>query len=86
MEAIRRAQGKRPAIQEGVVVNGPVPAGKVRVPDMTGWPAREALKRSLELGVSPRFSGSGLLVSENPPPGSVMDKGQDLLLVFEPAS
>ena len=86
MEAIRRAEGKRPAIQEGTVTNGPVPAGKVRVPDMTGWPAREALKRSFELGVTPRFSGSGLLVSQTPPPGGVMDKGQELMLVFEPAS
>ena len=86
IELIRRAQGKRPAVQEGVVASGPVPAGKVRVPDMTGWPARTALKRSLELGVSPRLSGSGLIVSQAPQPGAVMDKGQELLLVFEPAS
>jgi len=86
MEAIRRAQGKRPAVQEGVVANGPVPAGKIRVPDMTGWPAREAMKKALELGVTPRLSGSGLIVSETPVPGAVMDKGQELFLVFEPAS
>jgi hypothetical protein len=86
IEMIRRAQGKRPAVQEGVVATGPVPAGKVRVPDMTGWPARSALKRSYELGVTPRVSGSGLLVSQTPQPGAVMDKGQELLLVLEPAS
>ncbi|HSU37909.1 MAG TPA: penicillin-binding protein [Polyangiaceae bacterium] len=86
MEAIRRSQGKRPAIQEGTVATGPVPAGKLRIPDMTGWPAREALKRSFELGVTPRLSGSGLLVSQTPAPGAVMDKGQELMLVFEPAS
>jgi cell division protein FtsI (penicillin-binding protein 3) len=86
IDVIRRAQGKRPAVQEGVLASGPVPAGKIRVPDMTGWPARAALRRSYELGVEPRFSGSGLLVSQAPQPGAVMDKGQELLLVFEPAS
>jgi len=86
MDAIRRAQGKAPTVQEGVATNGPVPAGRVRVPDLTGVPTREALRRSFELGVTPRLSGSGLLVSQTPVPGSVIDKGQELLLVFEPAS
>jgi cell division protein FtsI (penicillin-binding protein 3) len=86
MEFIRRAQGKAPAVQEGVAANGPVPAGRVRVPDMMGWPAREALRRAFEIGVTPRLSGSGLLVSQTPGPGTVLDKGQELLLVFEPAS
>jgi cell division protein FtsI (penicillin-binding protein 3) len=85
-EAIRRSQGKRPAVQEIVPSTGAVPAGKVRVPDMTGWPARAALKRAFELGVTPRLSGSGLLVSQAPAPGSVVEKGQELVLVFEPAS
>ena len=67
-------------------LSGPVPAGKVRVPDMTGWPARSALQRTYELGVSPRVSGTGLLVSQTPQPGSVMAKGEPILLVFEPAS
>jgi len=39
-----------------------------------------------EAGVTPRLSGSGLLVSQTPVPGSVVDKGQELYLVFEPAS
>lgn len=86
MELIRRAQGKGPRVQEGIAANGPVPAGRVRVPDMTGWPAREALRRAFEIGVAPRLSGSGLLVSQTPAPGAVLDKGQELLLVFEPAS
>ena len=63
-----------------------MPAGKVRVPDMTGWPARAALRRSFELGLAPRVSGSGLIVSQVPQPGSVLQKGDPLLLVFEPAS
>jgi cell division protein FtsI (penicillin-binding protein 3) len=86
MDVIRRAQGKEPQVQESVADNGPVPAGKIRVPDMIGFPLREAVKRSFELGVSPKPSGSGLLVSQSPSPGSVMESGQELILVFEPAS
>jgi hypothetical protein len=56
------------------------------VPDLTGFPARSALKAALDLGVKPRISGSGLLVAQTPSPGQVMDKGATLSLVFEPAS
>jgi cell division protein FtsI (penicillin-binding protein 3) len=83
---LREAAGKKPPIQEVVASNGPVPAGKVRVPDMTGWPARAVLKAALDLGVEPKISGTGLLVTQQPPPGQVMDKGATLSLVFEPAS
>jgi cell division protein FtsI (penicillin-binding protein 3) len=82
---LREAAGKKPPIQE-IVGTGPVPPGKVRVPDMTGWPARAALKAALDLGVQPKLSGTGLLVSQTPPPGQVIDKGATLALVFEPAS
>ena len=83
---LREAAGKKPPIQEVVAATGAVPAGKVRVPDMTGWPARAALKAALDLGVMPRISGTGLLVTQTPPPGQVVDKGATLSLVFEPAS
>jgi cell division protein FtsI (penicillin-binding protein 3) len=83
--ALRAAAGKKPAVQE-IVGSGPAPAGKLRVPDMTGWPAREAMRKSYELGVVPKLEGSGLLVSQTPPPGSVVDPGAAVTLVFEPAS
>ncbi len=83
---LREAAGKKPPVQETVGGNGPVPAGKVRVPDMTGWPARAALKAALDLGVTPHISGTGLLVTQTPPPGQVIEKGATLSLVFEPAS
>ncbi|HEY6078936.1 MAG TPA: penicillin-binding protein [Polyangiaceae bacterium] len=82
---LREAAGKKPPVQE-VTGSGPAPAGKVRVPDMTGWPARAALKAALELGVRPTISGTGLLVTQTPGPGQVMEKGATLALVFEPAS
>ena len=82
---LREAAGRKPAVQE-VTGSGPVPAGKVRVPDMTGWTARAALKATLELGITPKISGTGLLVTQTPGPGQVLDKGATLALVFEPAS
>ncbi|MBI3200729.1 MAG: PASTA domain-containing protein [Myxococcales bacterium] len=85
-DMMRAAQGKKPPVQEGVAATGPVPAGKVRVPDMTGWPARAAVRQMLELGVAPRVSGTGLVAKQEPPPGGVVDKGASVTLVFEPAS
>jgi cell division protein FtsI (penicillin-binding protein 3) len=83
--AMRSAAGKKPPVQE-VVGTGPAPLGKLRLPDMTGLPTREALRKSFELGVVPKLEGSGLLVSQSPPPGSVVDPGAAVTLVFEPAS
>jgi cell division protein FtsI (penicillin-binding protein 3) len=83
---LREAAGKKPAVQETAPGTGPVPAGKVRVPDMTGFTARAALKQTLELGVTPKISGTGLLVSQTPGPGQLLEKGATLALVFEPAS
>ncbi len=82
---LRAAEGKKPPVQE-IVGSGPAPAGKLRVPDMTGWPPREALKKAFEIGVVPKLQGTGLLVSQTPPPGSVIAPGSAVTLVFEPAS
>jgi len=85
-EVLRQAAGKQPPVQEAVPALAAIPAGKVRLPDMTGWPARRALQQAIELGLRPRLEGSGLLVTQTPAPGSVVDPGQALVLVFEPAS
>jgi cell division protein FtsI (penicillin-binding protein 3) len=85
MELWRQAQGKKPAVQE-LAASGPVGAGQVRVPDFTGWPMRDAVKKTIELELVPRVEGSGLLASQVPGPGGVLPKGQKLTLVFEPAS
>lgn len=83
--ALRLRAGKRPGIQE-ILGSGPAPKDKVRLPDMTGWPTREALRTSQELGLNPRLEGSGLLVRQSPPPGTVVDPRTSVTLVFEPAS
>jgi cell division protein FtsI (penicillin-binding protein 3) len=82
---LRQAAGERPPVQV-VAATGPAPKGKIRVPDMTGWPVRESVERAIQLGVHPRVQGTGLLARELPAPGSVLDKGGDLILVFEPRS
>jgi cell division protein FtsI (penicillin-binding protein 3) len=83
--ALRAAEGKKPPVQESVG-SGPAPAGKVRIPDMTGLPARTALAKVHGLGLLPTMQGSGLIVSQSPPPGSVLEPGAAVTLVFEPAS
>lgn len=85
-EVLRQAAGKKPPVQEVVAHTGPVGAGRVRVPDMTGYPVREAVRQAMELGVEPKVVGSGLLSKQEPPPGGVVDKGARVVLVFEPAS
>ncbi len=82
---LRQAQGKAPSVQESA---GNVPLGQdqVRIPDMTGWPVRRAIKKSFELGVKPHVNGTGLVARQSPPPGAPLDKGAVLSLEFEPAS
>ncbi|MBN2195423.1 MAG: transpeptidase family protein [Polyangiaceae bacterium] len=84
-EVLRRSEGKKPPVQE-VAGAGAVREGQVRVPDMTGWPAREAVRRAVELGVTPEVQGTGLLSRQVPTPGTVVSKGEKLTLVFEPAT
>ncbi len=83
---LRQAQGDKPPVQEVKKDDGPVPHGSVRLPDMTGWPVREAVRQAIELGVRPEVKGSGLLARQRPAPGGVLKKGDNLLLVFEPAT
>ena len=83
--AFREAAGKKPAIQD-VAAQARVPAGKIRLPDLTGYPLRLAIQKSIELGVKPRIEGSGLLARQTPSPGQVVDHGAEVVLVFEPAT
>jgi cell division protein FtsI (penicillin-binding protein 3) len=84
-EVIRRAQGKKPPVQERSP-GAPLAQGLVRVPDLTGFPVREALERVVQLGATPRVIGTGLLAHQEPQPGAVLEKGEALVMVFEPAT
>lgn len=83
-EQWRRAQGKKPSVQEVHADKAPTGRGKVRVPDMTGWPLRQAVNEAVGLGVTPKVEGTGLLARQQPAPGQVVDEGSEILLVFEP--
>jgi hypothetical protein len=67
-------------------VVGVVPVGDVRIPDLTGWPMREAVKEATRLGVQPQVRGSGLLSRQIPAPGATLTKGQPFIMEFEPAT
>jgi cell division protein FtsI (penicillin-binding protein 3) len=82
---MRQAQGLGSTVQE-VHAEGRLGKDEVRVPDMTGWPLRRAVKRSREIGVDVRVTGHGLLVRQSPMPGQPIPKGGTLTLEFEPAS
>ena len=84
-ELLRQAKGEKPPVQEKLA-GGPVGSGRVRLPDMTGWPVREAVRQAIELGVTPKVVGTGLLAKQTPGPGGVVDKGASVVLVFEPAT
>ena len=76
---MRQAEGKRAPVQE-IDTKTPLKKGELRVPDMTVWSLRRAIRASLELGVKPVVQGSGLLARQTPAPGAA------LVLHFEPAS
>ncbi|MBW2527940.1 MAG: PASTA domain-containing protein [Deltaproteobacteria bacterium] len=56
----------------------------VRVPDLGGMPVRAAVQRALELGFAPRVIGTGRLARVEPEAGTLVAKGAELTLVFEP--
>lgn len=82
---LRQAQGIQSAVQE-VSAPAKLGGGQVRVPDMTGWPVRRALRKGVELGVKTQVSGTGLVTRQVPAPGEAVDKGATLVLQLEPAS
>jgi len=86
LESMRRAGGQEPPVQEVRQDKQALRPGLVRVPDLTGFPVREAVQRGIDLGVKPRVLGTGLLARQEPGPGAVLEKGETLVLVFEPAT
>ncbi|MCC6553810.1 MAG: PASTA domain-containing protein, partial [Polyangiaceae bacterium] len=55
-----------------------------RMPDLTGLPAREAVKSAAAIGLAPTVEGTGRLARQEPPAGSVLPKGSSVKLFFEP--
>lgn len=82
---LAQARGEAPVIQE-LVETKTVKKDQVRLPDLTGAPMRTVLKQLTDAGIVPVLEGSGLLSTQQPPPGSVVAKGTSVQLVFRPAS
>lgn len=85
LSLLRGTTNAPPSVQE-IAANSPVQAGSVRVPDMIGWPMREVLRHTTELGLVPEIHGTGLLLRQEPAPGQATPRGAAVQLHFEPAS
>jgi cell division protein FtsI (penicillin-binding protein 3) len=59
-------------------------AGEMALPSLLGLPAREAMRAATSIGVSPLVQGSGLVVRQDPAPGTRVTRGSTIRLVFEP--
>jgi membrane peptidoglycan carboxypeptidase len=59
------------------------PAGTV--PDVRGMSARDAMRALAVVGLSPRVTGDGFVVSQEPAPGTPIDPNADALLVLDRA-
>src|SRR5262249_5749966 len=72
----RRAVG-RPAVS--LIADG----SPGTVPDLTGLSARDALRKLVKIGMSARVSGDGFVVSQEPPPGALIEADAVCRLVLE---
>lgn len=59
-------------------------AGEVLVPDLSGYPAREAIQRALAIGLVPSIDGSGRVLRTEPPASEVVKAGTRILITLEP--
>jgi len=74
--ARRDASGPQPTTMamEAPVVNL-VAAGPGTLPDLRGMSAREATRMLVKLGMSARLAGDGIVVVQDPQPGSPLEQG-----------
>jgi cell division protein FtsI (penicillin-binding protein 3) len=84
-QVLNEARGAASPITTAVVTpSAPMKVGEVRVPDLSGFPAREAVKAAAGAGLSAYVEGTGRLSRQEPPPGAVVPKGSAVKLIFEP--
>ena len=80
------ASSAPPEAAPAPIPTGAVAAGHVRVPELTGLPARAAVQLLTKAGLVPQLEGTGRIVRQSPAPGTPVPKGSAVRLVFEPAS
>jgi cell division protein FtsI (penicillin-binding protein 3) len=76
------------AVPTSAPVSGPVvdvvrAAGPGEVPDLRGLSARDATRALVKLGLRPRVTGNGVVVSQEPAPGSPTASGGTARLVLD---
>ncbi len=65
------------------VVGGSIPNG-IRVPNLYGLPARDAVARAIGMRLSPKLVGSGWVVGQEPPAGRIVGQGTRVTLILGP--
>jgi hypothetical protein len=50
-------------------------AGQVVLPELRGLSLREALRVLARLGITPRVSGEGVVIEQDPLPGAALESG-----------
>lgn len=83
LAAYEAARADTAAVVPAPAPTGKVGEGEVRVPDVTKFPARDAIKAVAGSGLEPSVEGSGRLSRQEPPAGTVVPKGSTVKLVFE---
>jgi len=85
-QVIGEARQENKPANATMTLTSPMRAGEARVPDFSGYPAREAVKAAIALGLVPAVEGTGRLARQEPAAGAVIAKGATIKLVFEPPS
>ncbi len=55
------------------------------VPDLTGLPARSAVRRLAEAALEPELRGSGRTVAQSPRPGVIVKRGARVRVTLAPS-
>lgn len=69
-----------------IPIGASLPPDAVRVPDVAGMGARDAVRAMIAAGLVPQIEGSGRLVKQAPSAGQPAVKGSSVRLMFEPSS
>ena len=78
---VMRRLPERP--QEPVGAAPAIAAASGVMPDLQGFSARAAVAAAIDLGLSTRLSGRGVVVTQAPAPGDAIAPGQALMLTLE---
>jgi hypothetical protein len=83
---VRRESGPsaRPGSEFGAMQTVAItePRSPETVPDVVGMSAREAMRTLVQLGVSPRLDGDGIVMAQSPEAGAPLKRGGECRLVL----